>query len=544
MSAWRMTGRRGGPGSEEDGMALLTTIMLIMVVGSLSVLMLGVVVAQVKPTLFGAKYSRTIVAAEAGVDAALSQIRSATSKAKVSQDVLGDPKKLPCSVEGRVSDESGEYAYTATVDYFLDDPRGKDAAWRATNSLKNFCEKISRPVPAFAVISSRGTDATVPGRAASSGDRTLESVYTFQTINQNIQGGPIFAFGNGYCLQADGLVAGSTISYVNGVSCVSGDERQQWSWKDDYKIHLSVSDLGSTPLCITGRPTGQGLKTQAKLEACTPRETTTALGSSQLYSWHGGALFKVQNEANDSTKHPTRSSNPSWEFCLGTGASGTAVTNGTKLMVGNCGTNATWSSFAPSPKVGAAAASKATNQIVNFAEFGRCADVTNTTITYKFMIVYPCKQNPALSGGDAIEWNHRWFYTEPCQVQADSSCGLFGRTTGQQVTVKVSNTTTWCMKTAAAGASPAYVTFSSSCTGTDVTWFRSADTGDKQTSWRFEDSYGRCLAIGPKGEPLQADLPNWSTMVVAECSSAPDQKWNAPAFEQDATVDSYREVNG
>ena len=47
----------------EGGFAMLSVILLVMVVSALSVLMLGVVVAQVKPTVFQAKNTRTIAAA-------------------------------------------------------------------------------------------------------------------------------------------------------------------------------------------------------------------------------------------------------------------------------------------------------------------------------------------------------------------------------------------------------------------------------------------------------------------------------------------------
>ena len=54
---------------------MLTVIMLMMVMSALSVLLLGVVMAQVKPTMFAAKNARTVFAAETGIDSALSQVR-------------------------------------------------------------------------------------------------------------------------------------------------------------------------------------------------------------------------------------------------------------------------------------------------------------------------------------------------------------------------------------------------------------------------------------------------------------------------------------
>ena len=48
-----------------------------LVMGALSVLLLGVIMAQIKPAMFAAKNAKTIFAAETGIDAGLSQIRSA-----------------------------------------------------------------------------------------------------------------------------------------------------------------------------------------------------------------------------------------------------------------------------------------------------------------------------------------------------------------------------------------------------------------------------------------------------------------------------------
>ena len=76
----------------DDGYAKPTAILLIMVCTALSVLMLGVITAQLTPTLFAAKNSRTIAAAEAGVDASLTVIRSARSIDPISSTELGDPR--------------------------------------------------------------------------------------------------------------------------------------------------------------------------------------------------------------------------------------------------------------------------------------------------------------------------------------------------------------------------------------------------------------------------------------------------------------------
>ena len=495
----------------ESGMALMTAVLLIMIVGALSVLMLGLVVAQVKPTLFNAKNSRTIVAAEAGIDAALSQMRSATSVDAITHKTLGDPRKLPCTVQGPVDAASVDLVYNVTLTYFDEDPKGRDDAWRTLNKL--VCGASGLTVaPSFAVISSEGLDAGVPGRASTSGDRTLETVYTFQIENNNIDGGAIYSYGNAFCLQADGQTVGSKISYVSAELCRTDDPRRLWSWKDDYKIHLSVTDLeGGTPLCITGRPTSGSV--EATLQFC------AGVDSKQLFSWHGGALWKVQNDGNTNYSG----------YCLGTGSATNSDPTGRKLMVGACGSNVTWSSFDPDARVGAAKASAATHQIVNFLEFGRCFDVTDEQVGKAFMIVYPCKQDPS-SGGGNLAWNHMWFYDEPVNKTGSSA--------KQNIYVlqNKSSSQKYCLQTPSLTANPAYVTLSTNCTSEDSKWTRDADTGTYATSWQLRDRYDRCMSIGPK-------WGSWSTIVVdADCTGEPAQKWNAPPTAQNASLDDYREL--
>lgn len=497
----------------ESGMALLTAVLLIMIVGGLSVLMLGLVVAQVQPTMFNAKNSRTVVAAEGGIDAALSQMRSATSLDAISNKVLGNPQKLPCTVQGPVNASTPDLTYKVTLTYFDEDPKGKDEAWRTKNKM--VCGASGLTVaPAFAVISSEGLDAGVPGRATTSGDRRIETVYTFQIENNNIDGGAIYSYGNAFCLQADGQTVGSKISYVSAELCRTDDPRRLWSWKTDYKIHLAVTDLqGGDPLCITGRPSSGSTPVDATLQLC------AGFKSNQLFSWHGGALWKVQNDANTNYS----------SFCLGTGSSSNSDPTGRKVMVGACGSNVTWSSFDPDARVGAAKASAATNQIVNFLEFGRCFDVTDEKVGSSFMIVYPCKQDPS-SGGGNLAWNHMWFYDEPMNQM--------GSTAKQKIYVlqNKSSSQKYCLRTPAESADPSYVTLSNSCSGADFDWIRNADTGTYATSWTLVDRYGRCASIGPK-------WGSWSTIIAAKCTGEPAQKWNAPPTAQNASLDDYRELN-
>lgn len=511
--------RRTDPSAPADeGVALLTVIMLIMVMGALSVLLLGVVVAQVKPTMFADKNSRTVFAAEAGIDAALSQMRSANGAPDINGKIYGDSKKLPCTVQGPVDGASTSLTYKVTVSYFDQDPTGKDAAWRTANQLT--CTTGVLIAPSFAVLSSEGLDAGVAGLASDAGDRLLETMYTFQVTHNNIEGGTIYAFGDKHCLQATGQVTGSKVTYVDGAQCGADDPRQLWTYGKDYAIHLSVTDLTGTPLCLTGNSSTGG-NIEVTLTACTAGNT------SQMFSWQGGAQWNGENSAK------TDYSN----LCLSAGAVYTdALLIGKTLRYGSClAGNIASGSFDPDPRVGAGAASKATNQIVNSLEFGRCMDVTGEDITQSFMIDYPCKQDP--SGGSKLKWNHKWSYSEPL-----SNLGSLGP---QQITVKNGGSSgvsgaTYCLKAPSATASPAYVTMVTPCdaSANDQKWIRNAAMSTYALSWTFTDVSGtKCITLGDK---LDA---SWSKLLLGACTGGPEQKWNAPTVDKEAGVSDYRELN-
>ena len=495
---------------DDGGIAMLTVIMLIMVCAAISVLMLGVVVAQVKPTVFEAKNTRTISAAEAGISAALSQFRSALGAPDpISGAVYGDPRLLPCTVTGTVGGTSTTLRYDVAVTYFTQSPANKDATWRASNAMTCVNGSGVPTAPSFALLTAVGSDSAVGGYAATVGNRTLESVYTFQVINNTVDGGTIYTFGDGFCLQADGQTAGSTISYVPATDCRDDAPSRMWAYGTDYKIHLAVTDLSGTKLCITG---AGGVT--VTLQDC----SQSSLNYKQLFSWEGGARWRGENSSV---------TNYSSE-CLGTGDSSLSDLTGYKLKITtNCASDAAWGSFDPDARVGAGPAGFATHQIVNFLEFGRCMDVTNEQVSSTFMISYPCKQDP--SGGSLLAWNHKWYYAEPTP--------RVGSTT---TTLSVNNGSVYCLTTSDLATSPAYPTMTPCNTGSPTanqTWTRTAQADTYANSWTFKDRYGRCISLGDKYNG------SWSKLLMATCSGGPEQKWNAPPTAQKATLDNFKELN-
>ncbi len=489
----------------DDGAALLLVMTSILVTTALSILILGLVMSQMLPTQFQAKRTQTLSAAQAGIDAATSQIRTAIGSTNNSVN-FGGKDKLPCSLTG----SSGSISYTVTITYYDSNPAELPANELAIHTIDcgpsaRYAGTGAQFVPSHALLTSEADGPAL--RGGDLGDRTIQSIYSFQLDNGNIPGGLMMTMPNrSFCLQADSASVGSAVRYVGTTSCVFNSSLQMFVYNKDYQLALA-STLKTTPLCIQGNTTSNA---NVSLRVC------DAGNAAQLWSYEGGSRFKGQNSAN--TDYGSR--------CLSVGSNTTDIAGKPLMSSTSCSSDQEWGSFAPDPSVGAGAASVNTKQIVNYYEFGRCMDVTGENIDANLMIVYPCKQDP--SGGTKLKWNHKWYYQE-------------GLTSPQTITVLVDNQTsrTYCLTAAPASTadSSAYVVFDP-CTGAaNQKFVRSFKTPDYADSYTFTDFSGRCLAIGPKW-----NNGNYSTIVSAACNGGSAQKWNAPELVSDPGVSGTREL--
>ncbi len=521
--------------NNESGIAIMSALMLMLIVSALSVLVLGFVLAEVRPTQFANKNTRTIAAAQAGIEVAVAQIRTSTA-ADGAGVQMGNILELPCEVRGPVEGAADGTGFEAKISYFTQDPAGKDATWREDNALRCFTTgspKGVRAVPRFAIITSEGTDAGAKV-IVDAADRTVEATYTFPLTTRNVSGGQITDNTGNYCLVANSLSAGSRVTFHLGSSaaCKEKSEYNRWSWRSDYMIHLSSSDTnGRVPMCLSGRATSS---TPA---AMVLRTCNTGAGDpqGQLFQWTGDHTWRGQNAAN-------------------TGVASTWIVVAT---VGGVRTLAVRNSNSgdkpiPMPEVGKGNASKDTDQVVNQQKFGRCLDVTDVRINKAYMITYPCKQDP--TGGGNFDWNHKWYYTE---VDPDSAT----QSVSTKIYVREGNTTQNCLittntrgivagdtsggSTGMTGVSTSYFPrFRTSgngidCSSTNTNWTRNGDTGDEKTSWTLVDRHGRCLsANGPKMHV------GWDAVVVETCNGSNNQKWNVPEDPVEGTLAGFEELTG
>lgn len=512
--------RRGG----DAGVAMVTAVLMIMILAGLSMAVLAVIVAQVAPTQFAEKNTRSVYAAEAGIEAALSQFRTAEGAPDATGAVYGQKSKLVCNFSGTVAADSGPLTYAVTIRYYRNNPAGKSDAWLTSNAMS--CTNGVGPAsqPSYAEIVSAGNDEAATNVATTSGDRKMKSIYRFQTTNTNVKGGYVYTFGDGYCLRAVATTAGSAIQYIKKEDCgdTANQDRELWLYDTDYKLKLASTLTGSaTAQCITS-PDGTSVADvgQAFLQDC----VTDSGRWRQLWSWEGGSRWNGENKAI---------TNYSSRFL---GAKDSTVSNGAYLWVLSTGaSDQPWGSFDPSPSVGAGAASYGTQQIVNYAEFGRCFDVTNNTVSGNpggddYEIVYPCKQDP--SGGSKLNWNHKWYYTEPS--------GSNNSAPNQQIYILNNNSASskYCLYSPGTNGALVYLTSACNAADTHQKFTRWKDTGDYTTSYTFTDSAGLCVTLSPD------KYNGWTKIAVATCTGGLEQKWNAPPDAVAASIGNYQEVVG
>ena len=109
----------------DEGIALLSVILLMVVLTTFAIIVLGLVLAQVTPTLYTNKNSRTLVAAQAGIDAAVGVI-----------DVKSYFIETPDAVAARIR-ECLKYAPPERLVFAPDCGLSQTARWAARQKLAN-----------------------------------------------------------------------------------------------------------------------------------------------------------------------------------------------------------------------------------------------------------------------------------------------------------------------------------------------------------------------------------------------------------------------
>lgn len=506
----------------DAGAALISVMIFIILLGGLSLVLLATLLGQVAPSFTAQQNTQTGYAAQAGLQAGVAALRSAGAAPDAAGIVYGDPDRLPCGFVGNVDSTAQSIWYDVNIRYYEDDPTNESDTWRDANDLTCLSPGGVIDVPRYALISSAAVSPAGANAVIGAGQRTISAVYAFKVTNVNIPGGRIWDFNGEYCMRAVTATAGSQITYSSVANCPEDNQLALWVYDTDYRIKLaSTTVAGQTPLCMTG-PIAAAGNNRMQLQPCLG--ATDPARWNQLWNLFAGPVWYGQNQAI-----ATGRSN----VCISSGFNnGTNLVNQFVLARNGC-----VGSQRPEAKVGAGAASKSTNQIVSYSEFGRCADVTDENINRTFMIVYPCKQD-ARGGGAGILWNHKWFYDEPAVGDSE--------VLDQEVFIRLNDSMAagdkYCLQTPVDTSASVYVTFTVCNNGVRQDWDRVQDSGNYDTSYLFIDKYGRCLTANPNPADLYASA--YSKMTVASCNGTLAQKWNAPPGTTNSTFGGYREYGG
>ncbi|MBV9293489.1 MAG: ricin-type beta-trefoil lectin domain protein [Frankiales bacterium] len=569
--------------SADDGFAMLFTLMFMFVLLATSIAVAGVFLSQARPTQYEKKFVRTGDAAEAGLQAGLGTLRNTQTSGQ------GDLTKLPCSDpadQGGVSVVIGSpqqqvslpgdqisgsltsngqaantAAYRAVIVYFASDPTSHETdsttSWWTSNAIPCRAGLVDR-VPSYAFIQSFGSGSQLGGLTSTQANRAVHGVYQFSATNSNTVGGRIPEYGTsspGMCMDAGASPAvGSTLTLQ---PCLAlGTPRQTWQYRTD----LSIFYGGDTTLnlCV------QNVSSVAKLEPC------TGSGSGATYPYSGATQQNQEWGYNDnghfamglSNGDVTEGTSPG--PCLqpggaanGAPGSGSPSNSGDPVVIAaTCDSNTTgYLAWNPDPQVGAGKAGgntsgqpgAPTNQLVNYAELGRCLDITGQNVGADHLIDYPCKQAP---NSCLLTWNQVWYYT----AVSGNYGTLAVQYAGGRKACDSSSYTNYCL-TAPSAPGGGWITVSP-CQATPP------DSQLWQTTGNIAGNYpnsflviskltGLCMAADPSQQPTYLS----STIVTTACdgSGVPSQaavknplllKWNAPAYNPTPGLGNIQEDSG
>ena len=518
---------------------LMLVILVGMMVGGLLV---PLIITQHRATRFDTSRVHSLDAAQAGIDAALGQIRAA-----LATDGTGDSSLLPCATTAShhpitgLANSDGRAAYSVYIDYYT----GGTAA--APTGLMPICAKGHGPydgastvTPTFAVLTSKGTDG--PAANGSSIGRTLVSTYVFETSNANISGGTIRIYSadhdtTNWCLDVGGAypAAGTVVRLLQCSTSVPVAPQQKFGYRSDLTIQLT-SSVGSVVggvtytngLCIEPQSLNIGataplLGTPLVLKQC---KTVGSPAWSQQLSVDRHRSIQASTSTSATTDNLSN-------LCLTVDL----VSSGGNLIHGvdnavtlqTCDGNLTspTDAWVPSPAIGAGAAVKTDSlQWINFYQFGRCLNATNNDPDAMYMTAPGCRQNPYRNAAEYV--NQKITYN------ATTDKRLYWTLNG----------TNYCLYSLARPTSAnildhrVLMTACSTHTGVSTAqmqWTRTTPTTDPTLpythQYRFQDSSGQCMSLADlpaiSGDPYGHQYDVWQKAVTVTCDYSPLQQWNA-----------------
>ncbi len=478
-----------------DDRGSLPMVLLVITIGlGMSAFLAPLVVRQIQSTRVADERSTSLNAVQAGLDVMMARVRAAADGV-----LAGRLEDLPpCTFEGDagVSGVSESMKYTGTIKYVDQDGKTLGCPEKA-----NVDDRLNQ-VPARALVVVQGGSHNIV--------RELSATYVFHTDNTNIPGGQIKIASSP--LGTDQCIDASTDKPVIGTQVImqrcNGSSRQQFGYSSDLYLKLINSESSDAPngLCLHTGATHTN-SSMVAFDKCPPLSDPPSVPRQPLFQWSldGNSMFHSVNGTSGKTE----------SFCM---TVKTPTVAAGKVGLGACSVRSDQTVWRSAAGVGAGMASGSTAQLVNYAQFSRCLDLTDHDVNKTYMIAWFCKQSP----DGIVDYNQRW--TQPSPVAPAISA------TGNIAVTR--NGVDYCLRSPLSPAPKIYTTVTP-CAGNlnspATQWTVWHNTGSYATSYRITDSAGYCLmATDQNAVPKDAHGDGTSKVKVAECTSSELQKWNAP----------------
>jgi Ricin-type beta-trefoil lectin domain len=474
----------------------------------LSIALLPLVVRQVTFTRAFKDRTTALNGAQVGLDTVMARVRAASDLTADNSENGRLEDMPPCTFTGDAGVEgSGEkLPYQVTIVY--KDNTGKVLACPLTE------------LPTTATVVSQGSSSV--------GTRTVSATYKFSTTNSNIPGGKIWVASPSdkpLCMDVKTLPV--ALGQAVTMQRCNGSSTQQFAYNEKLYLKLINSEgskladgtIAKDGVCLHAGAT-HATNNAVVLQRCPSTDKPTA-----IYQWSldGASRF-----------HSTSPAQAIENLCLSVK---TANTVGSALILASCSSNDALNIWRSDPQIGAGMAGDKTSQLVNFAQFSRCLDVTNQNTGYTYMIAWFCKQSP----NSVVDWNQIWEHPVPDKTKDEI--------TKKGPIVVTQNGVKYCLKSPLPNTPVAtsYVTVEKCATNyatlyaatTDKSafgWTVYHDTGNYATSYRILDNKGNCLQpTDLTVTPKDTHSDGTSKVKVSVCSSSELQKWNAPPNLSKAT---------
>ncbi|MFG1992872.1 hypothetical protein ACGFJ7_23120 [Actinoplanes sp. NPDC048988] len=500
------------PRTDERG-SMPMALLIITIVLAMSAVIAPVVLRQITSTRNLQDRNSALNAAQAGMDMMMAKVRAAAKMTDkgVNSGLLENLPGCTLSGDAMVPGTTESLKYEVSLAYF--DQESKPLSCPPTS------------VPTTAAVTSTGTSRKV--------SRTLTATYLFTTSNTNIPGGQ---------LRIDSVPAG-----VKGTQCIDagpsrspvagtkptmqacdGSSRQQFGYTEDLYLKLINSESSDNKanygMCLDS---GSAHKSgdPVVFGPCPASQDSKFAYRTFQWALDGTSRFTVTNL----TKGTADSS-----LCMNVT---TPAATGGGISIGRCiesdnktidYTRYIWRSGAG---VGTGMAGDDTAQLVNYAQFSRCLDVTDQSYGSTYMIAWFCKQSP----NGVVDWNQRWVHPVPTPPAVYKTGPIVVTYLRKGYESDKNYNKPFCLKSPLNTAANAYTTVvrcdpDATVIPPELQWTVYHATGDYGTSYRIKDSAGFCLTpTDQNAKPRDVHGDGTSKVKVAVCNSSELQKWNAPA---------------